>query len=104
MAKTLIQKNINRNGDMATGTLSYEVTGGGTLSGADFEFLAEDGVTTLTFTPRRIDVITNSETGAVTIDGRNYASGTWDYHHVGGVPCGASIAVGSGHITIQIRS
>jgi hypothetical protein len=104
MAKTLTQKNIRRNGNLAQGTVSFQVTGGGTLSGADFEFLAEDGVTTLTFVPRKIDLITNSETTAVVIDGKNFGPGAWNYHHFGGIPCGTSVVVGSGHITIQLRS
>lgn len=104
MAKALIQKNIARNSNLAQGIVSFHVTGGDTLSGADFQFLAEDGVTTLTFIPRRIDLIINTEATPVVIDGRNYDSGTWNYHHFGGLPCGATIVVGSGNITIQLRS
>jgi hypothetical protein len=104
MAKQLIQKNIRRNDTLAQGVLSFHVTGGDTLTGPDFQFLAEDGVTILTFIPRKIDLVINAESGVVVIDGKNFASGTWTYHLTGGIPCGASIVVGAGNVTIQLRS
>lgn len=106
MAKTLTQRNVRRNGDLAQGTCSFYVTGGETLAGTDFQFSAND-VTgdTLTYIPRFIDKIIITSSSAVTIDGAAYSTGIWDFYDVGGIPTsGASITVGSGNVLIKFRS
>ena len=106
MAKTLTQKNVRRNGNLAQGICSFYVTGGGTISGADFQFLAND-VTgdTLTYIPRFIDKVIVTSTAPVTIDGAVYETGTWDFFDVGGIPTtGASISVGTGNVLVKFRS
>jgi hypothetical protein len=106
MAKTLTQRNVRRNGNLAQGTCSFYVTGGATLAGVDFQFAAND-VTgdTLTYIPRFIDKIIVTSSSAVTIDGAVYETGTWDFYDVGGIPTsGPAIVVGAGNVLIKFRS
>jgi len=106
MAKQLTQKNVRRNGNLAQGSMTFVVAAGDTIAGTDFQVPANDGTgDTLIFTPRFIDFLINAESSAVAVDGRNYASGTWNFYQTGGIPVsGPSITVGAGNITVQFRS
>jgi len=126
MAKTIVQKNISRGPYLGTaqqgpvtvnprpdgtvagseyaalGSITFWVTGGDTLSGTDFQFIAENG-DTLTFTPKKITNIKNMA-GTVTIAGQTYAADNWEVGDMGGIPCGAAIAIGSGNVLITLSA
>lgn len=107
MPKTIVQKNVRRNGSLAQGSMSFHVTGGDTIAGADFEMTPGDGAdpALITFIPRYIDKVVVTSGSAVTIDGNSYATGTWDFYDVGGVPTsGAVVTVGAGNVLIKFRS
>ena len=106
MAKVTTQRKTRRSGTSAQGTVTFHVTGGETLGIADFQFPANDGTgDTLLFVPRFIDYVINTGTTAVTIDGKSYGPGSWNFYQTGGIPTtAATIVVGSGNIVIQLRS
>ena len=87
---------------MALGTVTYWVTGGATLSGADWQFVADNG-DTLTFTPKRIVTIVNMN-GNITIDGQTYGPDNWMVGDLGGIPCSASVTVGAGNALITFSA
>jgi len=124
MAKTITQKSITRGPWLgasvqgsgygtrpvgttgqyaALGTVTFHVTGGDTISGTDFDFVAENG-DVITFTPKKIIHVVNMGGATVTVNGLTYGSDDWDLGEFGGVPCGSSIAVGSGNVFVTFAA
>jgi hypothetical protein len=101
-----VQQNLRRNGMIAEGSQTWHVDANTTIAGVDFQIPANDGTgDTLTFYPRFIDKVVVTDV-AVTIDGKTYQPGNWDFYDVGGVPLSSntSVSFGPGNILIKFRS